>query len=210
MFRMSDLKIKNKISMVFIFIIAMEGILFTVAYKGMGNITSIKELQNNMIIFSLFSMVITIALGLLLINLICKPIKKLNNIAKSIENGDFNENIDVKANDEIGELANSFKKILKNINNLVNDSNVIIKSVEKGDFNINLDKSKYNGTWKDICENNLTTANIFIKNIKTTSDYVGKISKGEICTKYKKKKLENLILLKIILISLLIIEYIYR
>ena len=113
--------------------------------------------------------------------------KKLNNIAKSIVNGDFNENIDVEANDEIGELANSFKIILKNINNLVNDSNLIIRSVEKGDFNINLDKSKYNGAWKDISENNLTTANIFIKNIKTTSNYIDKISKGEIVLNIRRR-----------------------
>src|SRR5471030_1450287 len=92
MFRMSDLKIKNKISLVFIFVIAIQSILFTVAYKGMANITSIKESQNNMIIFLLISMVATIALGLLLMNLICKPMKKLNNIAKSIQNGNFNEN----------------------------------------------------------------------------------------------------------------------
>ena len=182
-----SLKIKNKISLVFIFVIAIEAILFTVAYKGMENITSIKESQNNMIIFSLLAMVITIALGLLLINLICKPMKKLNNIANIIQNGNFNENIDIEANDEIGELANSFKIILKNINNLVDDSNLILKSVEKGNFNINLDKSKYNGTWKDISENNLTTTDIFIKNIKTTSDYIGKIVKGEIYTKHNEE-----------------------
>ena len=103
-----------------------------------------------MIIVLLFSIVITIALGLLLINLICKPMKKLNNIAKSIVNGDFNENIYVEVNDEIDELANSLKIILKNINNLVDDSNTIVKSIEKGNFNINLDKSKYNGDMESI------------------------------------------------------------
>ena len=45
-----NLKIKNKISLIFIFIIAIEGILFAVAYKGMENITSIKESQSNMIL----------------------------------------------------------------------------------------------------------------------------------------------------------------
>jgi methyl-accepting chemotaxis protein len=183
-----NLKIKNKISLVFICVIVMESILFTIAYRAMENVTSIKESQNSMVIVLLFSIAITIALGLLLMNLICKPIKKLNNIAKNIENGEFNENIDVEANDEIAELANSFKKILKNINNIVDDSNFITKSVQKGDFNINLDKSKYKGMWKSICENNLTTANIFITNIKTISDYTDKLSKGEICTKYNEEE----------------------
>ena len=185
---MRDLKIKNKISLFLIFILAIESIQFTVAYKGMGDITSKDVLQSNMSIVLLLSMVITIVLGLLLSSSICKPMKKLNNIAKSIEQGDFNENIDVKARDEIGELANSFSIILKNIKNIVNDSTFIMNSVKKGNFDINLDKSKYNGTWKDICENNLTTANILIKNIKTTSDYVVKISKGEISNKYNQEE----------------------
>ena len=179
-----NLKIKNKISLVFLLVVVMEGILFSLVYKGIENIASIKELQSNMITGLLISVAITIMLGLILTNLICKPIKKLNNIARSIVNGDLNENIDIKTEDEIGELADLFKIIQKNINNLVDDSNVIAKSVEKGNFNINLDKSKYNGTWKSISENNITTANIFIKNIKTTSDYIDKISKGEINIKY--------------------------
>ncbi|MDR3597570.1 methyl-accepting chemotaxis protein [Clostridium sp.] len=188
MFKMNDLKIKSKISLVFILVVVMEVMLFAVAYRGMENIASIKEAQNNMMMFSLFLIAITIALGLLLVNLICKPIETLNNIVKSIKKGNFNEEIDVNAKDEIGELADSLKIISKNINNLVEDSNLILKSVEKGDFNINLDKSKYHGTWKGISENNLAAARIFIKSIRTTSDYIGKISKGETIAKYNEEE----------------------
>jgi methyl-accepting chemotaxis protein len=188
MIRISDLKTRNKISLVFIFIIALEIILFATAYKGMGDIASIKESQSNMIIVLLVSIIITIALGFVLINLICKPIRKLNNIAKSIVDGDFDENIYVEVNDGVDELANSLKTILANINNLISDSNIIARSVEKGDFNINLDQSKYNGKWKAISENNLSTANMFIKNIKVTSTYIDKISNGEIGAKYTEEE----------------------
>ena len=178
----------KKIILVFAVVIALEAILFSVAYRGLENITSIKEVQSNISIVAIVCMVTTTSLGILLINLICKPLKKLNNIAKNIVNGDFEENIYVEVKDEVDELANSFKIILKNINNLVNDSNVIAKSVEQGNFNISLDQSKYNGDWKSISENNLITANIFIKNIKTTSTYINNISNGEICKKYSEEE----------------------
>ena len=134
MMRIMDLKIMKKIILIFAVIIALEAILFSVAYRGFENITSIKEVQSNISIVAIVCIVSTISLGILLINLICKPLKKLNNIAKNIVNGDFEENIYVEVKDEVDELANSFKIILKNINTLVNDSNVIAKSVEQGNF----------------------------------------------------------------------------
>ncbi|EKQ55076.1 methyl-accepting chemotaxis protein [Clostridium sp. Maddingley MBC34-26] len=188
MLGINNLKIKSKISLTFVFMIAIEGILFAIAYKDMEDITLIKESQSSIVIVFVLLIIITIVLGLLLINSICRPIKKLNNFAKSIENGIFNKNIEIKANDEIGELANSLKTILEGINNLVEDSNLIKSSIEEGNFNINLDKSRYKGKWKDICENNLITTNLFIENIKMTSDYIGNISKGEINTRYSKEE----------------------
>jgi len=196
MSRISELKIKNKIGLIFIFIIALEVILFAVAYREIGNRTSIEEARGNLGIVLVFSIAITSALGLLLINLMYKPIKKLSNIATSIVNGEFNENLYVEVNDEFDELANLLKIILKNINNLVDDSNTVVRSVEKGNFNINLDQSKYNGDWKSISENNLATANIFIEKIKTTSSYIEKISNGEICIKYKEEEAGDFNLVK--------------
>ncbi len=188
MFVINNLKIKSKISIVFIFAILIEGILFALTYKNLGNITSTSESQNDRIIVLLCFIVIILSLSLLLINLICKPLKKLSDIAKGIENGNVNEIIDVKSNDEIGELFNSLNIISKNINNLVDDSSFIRKSIGNGNLSINLDDSKYNGAWKDILENNLITTNIFINNIRTTSDYISKVGKGEISTKYNEEE----------------------
>jgi len=80
MFEMNGLKIKNRISIIFILMIAMQGIIFTIAYKAMANVVVIKQSQNNMVLISILSIAITIIFALLLINSICKPMKELNNI----------------------------------------------------------------------------------------------------------------------------------
>ena len=61
-----------------------------------------------------------------------KPIEELNNVTKKISSGDFKERVNVKANDEIGELANSFNKMAEEIENKINSLNLSIK--QKDDF----------------------------------------------------------------------------
>lgn len=164
---MKDLKIKNKIGLVFILIIIMEGVLFSTAYIGMENIQSIKQSQNNIIIILLVSVIITIILGLLLINLICKPIKALNSIAENIENGDFNANIEIKSNDEIGQLATALNVILKNTQNFQKDIFWLNETFKAGNTRDKIDPSKFQGIYKEMADSiNDTTwisINVFIK-----------------------------------------------
>lgn len=95
MFEVSNLKIKNKIGLIFTGIIAMEIALFAAFNIGVGNVADIKEMRINMIIILLFSIIITVIMGLLLINFIYKHIRKINNIARKIANGEFDEDIQV-------------------------------------------------------------------------------------------------------------------
>ncbi|EKQ50376.1 MULTISPECIES: methyl-accepting chemotaxis protein [unclassified Clostridium] len=180
MFNLGGSKIKNKISLIFMIIIISQIILFGLAYKK-AEVS--EDVQTNIIIFGAISIVATVILGYILMELIYKPIKKINEFTRNIANGEFNGDINIINEDEYGELASELKVIQRNFSSLVNDSNSIKENVEKGNFNIKLDKSKYRGTWKNISENNLETINILIKNIKTTSNYINRLSKGEVCTR---------------------------
>ncbi|WP_297417590.1 methyl-accepting chemotaxis protein [Clostridium sp.] len=180
MFNLGGSKIKNKISLIFMIIVILQIILFGLAYKK-AEVS--EDVQTNIIILGAISIVVTVILGYILMELIYKPIKKINEFTRNIANGEFNGDINIINEDEYGELASELKVIQRNFSSLVNDSNSIKEHVEKGNFNIKLDKSKYRGTWKNISENNLETINILIKNIKATSNYINRLSKGEACAK---------------------------
>ncbi len=49
--------------------------------------------------------------SLLLVDHILKPISKLKNVVKEMENGNFSTKIDVKGNDEISALTDSFQNL---------------------------------------------------------------------------------------------------
>lgn len=58
-----------------------------------------------------------------------KPLKILNNKIQQFSKGDLNVNIDLKSNDEIGQIANSFNEAIANINSLVNSKNLFMRNI---------------------------------------------------------------------------------
>ncbi len=61
-----------------------------------------------------------------------KPIDSLNKIAKKIAYGKFNERVNIKSKDEIGELASSFNIMAEQVENKINELNLQVK--KKNDF----------------------------------------------------------------------------
>lgn len=179
MFTLKDLKIKSKISVIFVAIIILQIAMFSLLYKGI-----IGESKNNIVLALAFSIVVIIALGLFLVNLVSKPMIELSHSAKKIVNGDFDVYVGIETKDELGDLANSLKSIINNINNIDKDTKLIKDKVVNGELNISLDNSKYKGQWKNISENNSIYTDVFIKNIRITSNYIDKISKGNIASNY--------------------------
>ncbi|AGF59228.1 methyl-accepting chemotaxis protein [Clostridium saccharoperbutylacetonicum] len=184
MFDINNLKMKKKLGLVFILIVLMEAIVLAMSYKGLESGSSIQGYLNNILLISIVFIVITMILGVFLTNSIEKQMRKLNSAARNIANGNLNENINIEETDEIGEVARSLKIISENIRKLVDESTYINENINKGNFKIQVNSSEYPGAWRTICDNHLSTTNIFIKNIRTTSNYIEKISEGEIRIKY--------------------------
>lgn len=72
--------------------------------------------------FLLFALVglgsLSIILSLIFSKKLTYPIKSLSNAARSISNGNFDSKVDVYSNDEIGELADIFNKMAKDLKNM--------------------------------------------------------------------------------------------
>lgn len=82
--------------------------------------TDIIILVVSTIIISVFSLFVT------------KPISSLNKTSKKIAAGKFNERVNIKSKDEMGELANSFNIMAEQVENKINELNLQVK--QKNDF----------------------------------------------------------------------------
>lgn len=109
---------------------------FSIYIVNIYDITSIYNERSRQLKDIMYTDFIVLAISSIVIavfaKFLTKLIEELNNVTKKISSGDFKERVNVKANDEIGELANSFNKMAEEIENKINSLNLSIK--QKDDF----------------------------------------------------------------------------
>lgn len=127
-------KIENKNYMIFS---SYWDINNTVVYiVNIYDITSIYEERNEQIREIMYVDITILAIASIFISIfsrvLTKPIEKLNHASKEISSGKFNERVNIKTKDEIGELAQSFNSMAEEIENKIKSLNKSIK--QKDDF----------------------------------------------------------------------------
>lgn len=97
----------------------------------------VTDFRNQIIIFSVFILFVTIIIGFFYGKIFAEPLEKLTDIAKKVSAGDIKQRANVKAKDERGYLAKIFNQMLDSIEK----SQTELKDAEKrlADTNINLE-----------------------------------------------------------------------
>ncbi len=84
------------------------------------------------VIISALGVAISIILGLYISSIIKKPINKMVVAAEKIADGDLNVDIQIDTKDEIGILANAFRRMAENVNEVMTDINSAAEQVSAG------------------------------------------------------------------------------
>lgn len=80
-----------------------------------------------------------------------KPIASIVDAAQKIENGNLGINIDINSEDEIGQLALSFKNMTEGLRLIIGDINYLLTEMANDNFSISSNKSeKYIGEYSSI------------------------------------------------------------
>lgn len=103
---------------------------------------TVDQSKNIMTKATVVVLLITVVLGLILSRSITGPIKDLTVKAKQMSQGDFDQKVDVKSNDEIGQLGKMF--------------NYLIDELKKSMSNLHQEKSKMETTLKYMADGVLT------------------------------------------------------
>lgn len=104
----------------------------TATEKSIENEEIARNASVTMIALAIFGVVVSILSGVLISSIIKKPIKKLMTASKEIANGNLDVEIDVKTKDEIGTLADSFKVMAANVNEVMTNINAASEQVAAG------------------------------------------------------------------------------
>ncbi|QUH25571.1 methyl-accepting chemotaxis protein [Serpentinicella alkaliphila] len=96
------------------------------------NISDFKTQLTIMIVIVIIGMSLAVGLGLLISSLISKPIGELVQVSNKIADGDLDVNIDIETKDEIGVLAQAFRRMTEKINDVMSNINSAAEQVAAG------------------------------------------------------------------------------
>ncbi|MBN2594272.1 MAG: PAS domain S-box protein [Sedimentisphaerales bacterium] len=89
------------------------GWILTIEYRTAELFAPVVQLRNIMLSTSLMLTILAVIPGLLISNHISKPLSKLKIAMDKIGKGDMGIHVDIKRNDEIGQLANAFNQMVE-------------------------------------------------------------------------------------------------
>ncbi len=109
--------------------------------NGDATVASVKAEGNKMailvMVLVLIISVISITYGLILSNMIAKPVKKYAKRLELLAEGDLETPVpSTKAKDETGTLYNATVKITENMSNIINDQSKLLGAIASGNLNV--------------------------------------------------------------------------
>lgn len=133
-----------------------------------------------MIVFICLGIAIAVALGLFISKVICSPLKKLAEAANKVADG--NVNVEVKSNskDEIGDVMRSIERMIESIRGLVTEAEKLGDAGKEGIFDVRGNENMFKGAYKDVIKGLNGTMDALVMPLNVLSDYVERISKGDI------------------------------
>ena len=111
---------------------------------------------------------------------IANPIIQIAAASKAMARGDLSKKIDVKSDDEIGDMAKSFKQMSGSIRNVLDEVNMLISSATAGKLDARGDSGKFQGEYANMVKGTNQVLDAVINPLNMTAEYVDRISKGDI------------------------------
>ena len=139
---------------------------------------SVNSMMVTLIIISVCAVIITAALGFIIVVPVTKNLRKLTDTTDELARGNLNASVDINRSDEIGKLADSTRSLIARLNTYVAYIDEVSELLEDiGNGNLNLDfKQSYDGDFrklKDSLEKTTDMLKDTIGELKNAADSVG-------------------------------------
>lgn len=112
---------------------------------------------------TLLAVLAAFAVGILITGAITRPVVAMQAVARRLADGDFDQKIEHRSNDEVGALAESFRTTTEVLRAAITDVNVLIESAQRGQLSQRADASKYRGGFGEL----LTGMNSLLEAVAT-------------------------------------------
>ncbi len=141
------------------------------------------ELHNLLFIIGIVAVAILFVIIFLLARFIAKPLELMQVAADKLSHGDLTADLNIDAEDEIGQLAHSFQNMKGAIESVINELGDITNATTNGRLDKRCNTVNFEGSYRDIVVGVNDTLDAVIKPLNMTAEYVDRIAKGDMPTK---------------------------
>ncbi len=124
---------------------------------------------------------LSVLIGIFTARGISKPVKQLTENVKRLAGGDtditFNH---VNSKDEIGQMRDAIRTIVKVVKALADDTNMLIDAAAEGRLSARADAERHTGAYRRIVEGINATMDAMIEPISESAQVLGELSKGNL------------------------------
>jgi methyl-accepting chemotaxis protein len=110
----------------------------------------ITKVRNVTILVCILAIIIGTLVAYFFANTITKPLNDLMIGANKIKDGDFDYDIKVDSNDELGDLARTFQEMKSGLSAMVDDVGRLASAGVEGDLSVRADASRHSGDYRTI------------------------------------------------------------
>jgi methyl-accepting chemotaxis protein len=138
---------------------------------------------------ALAGVLLGLGLGVFIARSISRPLVMISEIAKKIAQGEVEQKIDYRYNDEVGVLAESFRGMVEAVNALTRDAFMLSKAAVEGKLATRADASKHQGDFRKIVQGVNDTLDAVIEPLNLASEAIVRVSQGVIPNEVTKEYL---------------------
>ena len=110
---------------------------------------------------------------------ITAPLVKSVDFAKAVARGDFDADIDVEQQDEVGILVEALKEMRNRIRNVLSETDGLIRAVQDGRLESRGNAEEFSGGWRELVVGVNTMIDAFMSPFNVAAEYMDRIAKGD-------------------------------
>ncbi|MEW6379179.1 MAG: PAS domain-containing protein [bacterium] len=143
-------------------------------------VESIDQVNLGILLIGCIALVITSLVSVIIARGIIRPIRHLREAAEKLAEGDTSVLIQVNNQDETGELAASFRKMVNQLTGLLHEIELMAGAAVEGRLDNRGDATKFGGDYGRVIEGINNTLDAIINPLNVAAEYIDRISQGEI------------------------------
>jgi len=113
-----------------------------------GNYLSAKTITGIVFIVGLVSIALSIILSVIITRDITVPVRRITMATNQLTQGNFNVNLSVLNNDELGALTRDIERVISIFRHFIDEMNVVVRRQMEGDIDVLIDTTEFQGDFK--------------------------------------------------------------